>query len=341
MLETSETWQRFTRDAEQAIVEDTKCHHDSKLSIANWLNSGAFVLTNAVNNCYSAEIDRQDFSSALVSEAEALLDHVAELRAQVYECRRLGQELWSSPAWLLVTCYYWCFFACEAILRLVGRPISYLGAQESRRLGILAGVNSFGKGAYYFVPQRVISLTKAGYSICRDDLRIHESVWQRFGDYLIAHFAGRKDNTLSKVDLGFKRSLGFVPNPNGSRWMSAFRNNVNYKLFFGFGAVLKETNIDLIKYLRRQDGMTLEDALEESVLIQTLISGDTDNVSSAGSYARLCYVNAVILTSCAEKLRVHIGDRTKGVTLWHTNRHKFLESRVSHGKPSYHWPIRV
>ncbi len=122
-----------------------------------------------------------EIGSALLADAEHYLDCAAEHQVSLW--RHVNSTVWLSPAWLSVTFYYWAFFLCLAMTRLLGETVWYLDRRAVRSLLALAPTPAKSPGAGCFVlrcgpisslSERELTLTKGTSG------RVHDELWQNW-----------------------------------------------------------------------------------------------------------------------------------------------------------------
>jgi hypothetical protein len=115
-------------------------------------------------------------ASVFLSDVENLINHCFE---QFVEIHRLSVDSAErSDAWGVVTIYYYAFFAAQALLRLLGRPVLYLDPEVLKPLKALAAPNPIpGAGSFRVSLLSVFGPTDAEFELKRLDSRSHNAVW--------------------------------------------------------------------------------------------------------------------------------------------------------------------
>lgn len=179
------------------------------------------------------------------------------VRAMAADCGRFGsaaietavgitptKTLPKSLGWLIVRAYYAGFFSAQAILRMIGRSVTQLDATAVNGIDSVASLFgmqptevSLEKGLYVCQVDEAtksIHLAKAADSS-------HESLWVLFTQELrrlIAEILKSSPSAKSAQEAASKLTeLQFALTDNNSsptgKWMSAYRNRVNYQQAHG------------------------------------------------------------------------------------------------------------
>src|SRR5439155_2916612 len=114
-----------------------------------------------------------DFASILLVEVENLLNHCFE-HLQELLCFAADTRQ-RSDAWAAVTAYYLGFFSASALLRLLGKPVTFLNRDQLRALQHLAGSGQQpNQGAFEVTLGNPLSATHREITLVRSD-KVHEA----------------------------------------------------------------------------------------------------------------------------------------------------------------------
>jgi hypothetical protein len=214
-------------------------HHDRTVpchGFKEWLSSGDFYLDSfRESDEFELSIrDRNRWKSAMASDSVRYginaLQSVHSIRASD-QFPKLG-------AWPIIQAYYAAFFAAHSILRLFGRPFSYLEFGHARDICSRAKIE-----LNYTKPK----LSSGSYSSEFDQNRqkvtfshkksSHEHLWASFVD-LLSEISNSVllVRGLEKVSAGVSIEISDIVDllkQNGryrnGNWLSIVRNEVNYK----------------------------------------------------------------------------------------------------------------
>jgi hypothetical protein len=125
-------WQELRTEALSTIPAESRAPIGIKYSLALWYRRGYFGVTRVNKNGFELRAATADIGSALLADVEHYLDSAAEL--QVCLWRHVNTTNWLSPAWLMVTFYYWAYFLCLAMTRLLGQTVWFLDREIVKSL---------------------------------------------------------------------------------------------------------------------------------------------------------------------------------------------------------------
>ena len=219
-----------------------KLHHvkgATTESFASWITRGDFVFSS-INSSTTFTIK--------------ILSTRAGLAALAHDCNKMAAAsfetfleisdsniLPKSCAWISLTTYYGAFYAAHAILRLCGTICFQVDAPQRQALekvadlfGILP-VNGIENGFYVgtfdgLSGEIAFAKTNAGSSGSHNVMwKIFNNELKRFSVELLS------SSTLHSKSANFLTSISnsLCQNGTGGGWLSAMRNDVNYKLSHG------------------------------------------------------------------------------------------------------------
>jgi hypothetical protein len=149
----------------------------------------------------------------------------------------------TTAPWALIKLYYSAFYAGHSIIRLLGQSCSYLDSnhvQHLRRLTTALGLAPnfvIDAGMYHFV----MNNAQTGFALSRATGRVggaHESFWKVFGIFLeeiteqvlLGRLAPREAREVFLKLEGWRQILQRQGAIASSSWLSAVRNEIQYKL---------------------------------------------------------------------------------------------------------------
>ena len=118
-------------------------------SLALWYPRGYFGVIGVNKNGFELQAATADIGSAILADVEHYLDSAAELQVSLW--RHVNAANWLSPAWLMVTFYYWAYFLSLAMTRLLGQTVWFLNSENVKSLLALAPKTPKNPGAGCFV----------------------------------------------------------------------------------------------------------------------------------------------------------------------------------------------
>lgn len=265
----------------------------------------------------------------MLSEAEHLLDHAAEHRGSL--AAAAAGPRWSSPAWLIVTAYYWAFFSAMALGRATGRFVWQLGRDTVHRFEGLGppSPRRQGAGPYRVVLGARVSATHREIDVHRVNDRLHEAVWRQMFDYLIVTWREHGDEAANSLEFRAIEAFERIRNNLGADWPSAVRNSVNYRTGFAYEAVKGGDFYGLTAVARDSRGWNEQlaiDALEEAGV--ALRPGQTV-LQRPFLFCRMLLLCGFLLNSAATTLVSEVLDRHGLDRRWREARARFLEALLA------------
>ncbi len=216
-------------------------------TLGSWTQAGYFTVSASSSKGYTLVVPAMEFGSALIGNAEYLLDHAAEHQVFLWRAQSSGGT-WS-PAWLVITWYYWAFFLVLAATRLIGRTAWFVDADVSRVLAAAgAAGRKAGSGTYRVNCGTSVGATAREISLRKAHGRLHDNVWRAWFDicteWLQKYPSGTGSAGEERAFRAIKRSGDIL----GREWPSAIRNAINYRPGFGYDAVRRSGRLGRIWY---------------------------------------------------------------------------------------------
>jgi hypothetical protein len=293
-----------------------------------------------VSSCTKSQITLEtsgtEIGTALLADSEHLLDHAAEHQAQVHDAVTLGA--WHSPAWTVVTAYYWAFFSVLALGRLTGRSAWFLDRSAVTELRTLAGAaQQPGAGAMYLTVGPHLTATTRTIVLRPSKAQLHDAVWtaaHRLISDVFAHSDQNADPTEYRLWWAFKRTGDFL----GADWASKLRNVVNYRPGCGYREVIRRGQIDMARHIRQRTPATashLVGALEDEVIALTSGANPGENVKA---FSRLLGLYAAVIAAAVGALHAEVLERHGGDQRWRSLRSEFFAQRCGTATNTV-WPL--
>lgn len=241
-------WQILRARSLDAIPADTRLPY-TPVRLDDWPRSGYYSLSSSTTRRVTLVAAQAEVGAALLTDTELLLNHAAEHQVVVH--REVTQSDIISPAWLVVTIYYWSFYLALAITRLLGSTLMFLLPDASRALAALAGsIGSISPGAVEIECGTLISATDRNVQLTKMSGRIHDLIWKHLHQVCqsalvasgVSGSGTDEDRLYSALDVSFRRL--------GEDWPSAFRNAVNYSAGYAYSAVEGTSRLGTMRQLR-------------------------------------------------------------------------------------------
>lgn len=231
----------------------SRCLLQSPVSLREWRTQGYYTVCSTVSRGWDLEAFADDLGGAMLTDAELLLDAIAEQQATIHRSRALE---WASPAWLTICGYYWAYYGAMALGRLIGDTIWFLDQAAvtgltMMSLGRAVSAPRLGPGAYRIESKPGVDPTKRRLEVRREKGgRLHDAVWYRIFATLtqtsdmVQH--GSRQGDEHSVYSAIQRACRQF----GSSWPSDIRNLVNYRPGYAYGSVRRKNSIDTDVFVR-------------------------------------------------------------------------------------------
>lgn len=298
-----------------------------------WRKDGYYTVSCTAKDTITVLASGDDFGTALLSDVEHLLDHAAEHHSALY--RAVKSDQWLSPAWTVVTIYYWGFFCTLALTRLLGRTSWYLdkeAADDFRRLSNHS--SNVGAGAYRVECKDYVSATNREIKLHKAKDRIHESVWKNATKSLEAV---ARNNTTNPDELFFYNAIIETASILQPDWPSTLRNTVNYRPGVGYREVLGDRPIDIVQHLRKFRKIPIV-GIADAVRFQlSNIDPAQDFAVQPAAVSRLLFHFTLLLQVLATNLHEELVSRHSLDKRWSDKRRHFLK-RQGLEDTGFPWP---
>jgi hypothetical protein len=302
----------------------------------DWRSHGAFTVSSCTKTRVVLETSGVEIGTALLVDAEYLLDHAAEHQAHIHDAVTLAP--WHSPAWAVVTTYYWAFFSVLALTRLTGRTVWFLDRIALTNLRTLAGTTlQPGAGAMYLSVEPYLTATTRAVVLRPSKVQLHEAVWtetQRLISDVFAHSDQNGDAIEYRLWWALKRSGDLL----GANWASTLRNAVNYRPGCGYREVIRRGQIDMIRHIRQRTPATLNNLIEAFENEVIAIPKGVAPAEDVKLFSRLLGFYAVVMARITEALHAELLDRQGGDQRWRSLRSEFFADRCR-TRSSTIWPL--
>jgi hypothetical protein len=318
-------WQELRTEALTAIPAESRAPIGVDNSLALWYRRGYFSVQSATTRRFEIRTAPADVGSALLADVEHFLDSAAEHQVSLWH--HVNSAAWLSPAWMAVTFYYWAFFLCLAMTRLLGRTVWFLDRQVVRSLAALAPAPAQSPGAGCFVLScgPVTSLSERELTLTKANGRVHDELWVQWSnicDSKLRRLAtGSSTSAEERLFTALVRSSELL----GRDWPSAFRNAVNYKPAFAYSAVRRDRVLKSLNYLRAPltyDCSLLLDGFENRLATTRSTSAI---VREPQAVAELLVYYTFILHALTDALYWEVVERHHLDRRWAASRERFLK----------------
>ena len=259
MFPNGPIWQVIREQALDLVRDDVKVLFGSPRTLSDWSVNGSYVVSGSDPRQFVIACSRQELAGVIFSEANLLMDHAEEQRRQIIDS--IVVRDWSSPAWNVVTVYYWCFFLALAYSRLTGRSLHYLRKEDVDRLR-RASTSNAGPGAgAYTVEMNDTSATSVTVNLKKDrNSNYHEAVW-RFIHKEFESLANGADDEANLLESRIFSCLKEAAGSEDAIWPTRLRNVVNYRPGAAYLEVRKKRVIKLTRFAKVNDFKGIEDVV--------------------------------------------------------------------------------
>lgn len=261
-----------------------------------------------------------------MSDAAFHLDHALE--HQVSMMRTSSSGHWTSPAWQVVTFYYWSYFSAMALSRMLGHTVWFITPEVATQLSRLAPTGSvlLTKGTYEVRCGPALSVGSREILLEKRPRRLHEQLWATFFELI--------NRTYNEVGAGVaspeeeRLFLAIIESARVLRtdWPSALRNVVNYRPGFAYSAPRFRNSIDSFSYLstEKQTVGGLIDRLENNNIA---MRSNPSVEAQPKVAARMLADFTLLLSRIAHTLHDEIVDRSGIDRRWLMSKRRFAHQQ--------------
>lgn len=329
-------WQRLRQKALDAIPLGAAVNFRTPLSLAAWQTSGTYTVSAISSSKHTITVASADFGGALLSDAAFHLDHALEHQASLMKSLTSGQ--WASPAWHVVTFYYWAYFAAMALTRMLGRTVWFVTpavADQFRRLAP-AGSPSFTKGTYEVTCGSHLSVIDREIRLDKRQRRVHEQLWTTTFDFFIDLCAEVGPGNSSAEEERLFLSIVNAAQVLGNEWPSTLRNLVNYRPGFAYREARFDSAVGTFAYLAKHVqtiGGVIDRLENNTIAMRAVPSIEAQPKIAAKMLADLTF----LLNRIAHALHEEIVNRSGIDSRWINSNRRFAKQQgvLAAGVP---WP---
>lgn len=306
------------------------------LTLAAWQAQGTYTISSTSSTKFIVAAAPADFGGALLSDAAFHLDHALE--HQVSMMRILANGHWTSPAWQVVTLYYWSYFSAMALSRMLGHTVWFITPEVAKQVSRLApaGSASLTRGTYELSCRAALSTGSRDILLEKRSRRLHEQLWATLFDLFNRMYqevgAGVASPEEERLFLAIIESARIL----GNDWPSALRNIVNYRPGFAYTAPRFRNSIDSFNYLSTQK-QTIQGLIDRLESNNIAIRSDPNIEAQPRVAARMLADLTLLLSRIANTLHDEIVDRSGIDRRWLISKRRFAQQQglISDG---VHWP---
>lgn len=308
----------------------------SPTTLAAWQRQGTYTISSTSSSKFAITVASSDFGGALFSDAAFHLDHGLEHQASLMKALASGQ--WSSPAWQVVTFYYWSYFCAMALSRMLGRTVWFVTPQVAQEFARLAttGSTQVTQGTYELTCGTSLSAEMRSINLEKRKRRLHEQLWTTAFDLLNSLYrevgSGIATQREERLFLAIINSANIL----GADWPSALRNVVNYRPGFAYTAPRYKSCIDSFIYLSTQD-QSIDSVIDRLENNNIHMQKDPSVEAQPKVAAKMLADLTILLSRIANALHDEIIDRSGIDQRWFLNKKRFAKEQgiLLNGVP---WP---
>lgn len=329
-------WQLIRQRALDAIPAGTTLDYRNPLTLGTWQTSGTYTISSTSSSKFSITTTPTDFGGVLLSDAAHYLDHALEHQASLMLTLSGGH--WNSPAWQVVTFYYWCYFVAMALSRMLGHTVWYVTPEVARQFTILAptGSTKLTQGTYEVICGPAVSAGFREINLSKRPRHVHDQLWMTvFGivrDIYKEVGPGVAPADEERLYLAIIESARVL----GDDWPSALRNAVNYRPGFAYTAPRFRSCIDTFKYLSSQP-QTIDGLIDRLETNAMALRSQGGVAAEPRTVARMLADLTLLLSRLTHLLHEEIVDRSGVDRRWLESKQRFAKQQeiITDGVP---WP---
>lgn len=311
-----------------AIPPGASVDFRAPLTLAAWQSQGTYTISSTSSARFAVAVAPADFGGALLSDAAYHLDHALEHQASLMGTLLSGR--WSSPAWQVVTFYYWSYFAAMALTRMIGRTVWFITPEVAKQFTTLApsGSASLTRGTYELTCGAALSAGSREILLVKRSRRLHEQLWTTIFDVIAdmyrevgAGVASPQEERLYLAIINSARVLGDV-------WPSELRNVVNYRPGFAYTAPRFRISVDTFNYLASQ-AQTIDGIIDRLESSNIAMRAECSVIAQPKLAARMLVDLTILLSRLAHTLHDEIVDRSGIDRRWLLSKRRFAQQHGS------------
>jgi len=304
-------------------------------NFSSWIENGNYIVARHDSKAVFLAASQQDFSQALLRDVEFLVDTCFEQLLEILTPPSNDR----SPAWGVVTTYYYAFYAAQAFSRIIGMPITYL---DDTRVSAIKSLSptpiSLGAGSYVISQAATISATQTEYRFKKSKLRPHDAVWTNVMELLnrlrcnnvpapkSTDVVATQEYQLFQAVTSSQPSKAF----EGCQfnWPSEVRYEANYRVGNAYTMLRTPWDIKVREAMRKWGGLTTEGMVK--VLKESLASLDVEQ-SSRGIRSRSGFLLDVanLIFAVVRYLLLDLHARRATDWRWEDRRRRFFKKHSS------------
>lgn len=329
-------WQRLRQRALDAIPIGSSVRFKKPATLASWQAQGTYTISATSTSKFTVVVQSADFGSALLSDAAFHLDHALEHQASMMKVLQGG--IWASPAWQVVTFYYWAYFAAMALSRMLGRTVWFITPEVAKQFAALApeGAPNVTQGTYEVTCEATVSAGVREVRLSKRHRRVHEQLWSTMFGLLDQVYSEIEPGAATQEEERLYLSLINSARVLGDDWPSALRNLVNYRPGFAYTAPRFVASVDSFTYLATSP-QTIERIVGRLEDGNIAMRRDSDLIAQLKPAAKMLADVTLLLSRIAHALHDEIVDRDGVDRRWIQSRRRFAQEQgvITAGLP---WP---
>lgn len=319
-------WQRLRQQALSSVSPEARVAFRAPTSLGNWQAQGSYSISSTSSSRFSLVVQSEDFGGALFSDASFHLDHALEHQASLMNALQGGG--WFSPAWQVVTFYYWSYFCAMAVSRMLGQTVWFVTPDVARQFSRMSAAASAtpGQGTFEVRCEEVVSAGFRAVRLIKKGRRLHEQLWATTFRALKSMFDEFPTGTMLPDEERLYRAIFATVEILGDDWPSALRNLVNYRPGFAYTAPRFIASLETLAYVDApgQTIGSIVDRLENSTIT---MRNDPQVATQPRIAVRMLVDLTLLLNRIAHGLQDEIIERTKIDRRWRNNQRRFSEQQ--------------
>lgn len=327
--------------------EDMAAPGHKGVNFSQWIELGTYLVSNHDAKSVCLIASPHDLAVALARDVELLVDSCFE---QLFEILTHSASTARSPSWGVVTCYYYGFYAVQALSRILGHPITYL---DDTRVSTISKISSvplkLGAGSFAVSKTRDLSATQSEFKFSKSKLRPHDAVWksvlQRLSDLRTVHKPSPSSSDLAAAQefqlfdtIASSRPFRAFQN-GGFNWPAEVRYEANYRVGNAYTMLRDPWHLKPDDSMKGWDNITNESIL---ALVRTSLAGFRfdDNIQGLKSRVQFMLHAANTVFALVRRLQGDLNGRRRTDARWEERRKRFCHkhSNVFERKESWLFP---
>lgn len=210
-------------------------------SFVKWLlNQEYYIYSPLAQNKFTLDLVKNEYIHNMLSGFAFDCNRMASAAFETMYFIEKSHKLPKSTAWLIIKSYYAAFFAAHSIIRILGISCSQLDKKQVNKIHEIATLYNQSNGLNISSSYYSCTYNRSNQKLFFDNIKsnggTHESFWKIFYTTIqdVSNkilFSGKILSQSQQVSTKLDELCNILSyrGKNGGNWLSAIRNQVNYR----------------------------------------------------------------------------------------------------------------